>query len=177
MTNKLLVYDTKYGSTETVAMWISEEIKDMDVKKPMEVESIEKYSLIVIGSPNYDDNPMKSIDEFMKKFGQELKQKKIGIFVVCNDVEESEYQGGQVGGKFNLDILKRNLPEENIVLEDVLGGVFNTKMLDSEDQEKIVGFFKNIGKPVKREDLVFMPIMNKLDRMKCKEFSKKLQNI
>ena len=177
MTNNLLVYDTKYGSTEIIARWISEEVKYIEVKKPSEVKSIDEYSLIIIGSPDYDDEPLDSIKEFMGKFKDELKNKKIATFVVCNDIEEAEYQEKKIGGKYNLEILKRYLPKESIVLEDVLGGVFNPKILDTKDQERIVNFFNEIGKPIKKEDLVFMPILNKLDKIRCRKFIDKLNII
>ncbi len=177
MTNNLLVYDTKYGSTEVIARWISEEMGDIVVKKCSEVESIDDYSFVVIGSPDYDDKPLKSVSEFIEKFRDELKEKKIAIFVVCNDIEETEYQGKQIGGRFNLEIIKRELPKGNIVLEEVLGGVFNPKILDDQDQERIVNFFNEIGKSLKREDLVFMPVMNKLDKDRCKQFVSKLKEI
>ena len=177
MTKNLLVYDTKYGSTETIARWISEEMNDIEVKKASEVDTIELCSLIIIGSPDYDDSPLKSISEFIEKFSDDLKEKKIAIFVVCNDIEETEYHGKKIGGKFNLDILKRQLPKENIVLEEVFGGVFNPKILDEQDQDRIVNFFREIGKPITKEDLVFMPIMNKLDKDRCKQFVNKLNKI
>ncbi|NYT04460.1 MAG: hypothetical protein GKC00_07125 [Candidatus Methanofastidiosa archaeon] len=177
MTNNLLVYDTKYGSTEIIARWISEEMKGIEVKKASEIESIKDYSLIVIGSPDYDDKPIESISKFIEKFYEDLKQKKIAIFVVCNDLEEAEYQGKQLGGKFNLEILKRELPKENIVLEEVMGGVFNPKILDENDQEKIVNFFNGIGRDIKKEDLISMPILNKLDRSRCNQFVDKLKEI
>ncbi len=177
MSNKLLIYDTKYGSTEIIARWIAEEIKDIEIKKPNEVQSIDQYSLLVIGSPDYDDNPLKSIVEFIEKFKDKLKEKKIAIFVVCNDIEESEYEGKKIGGIHNLDILKRLLPKENIALEYVLGGVFNPKILDTSDQERIVKFFNEIGKPLKKEDLIFMPVMNKLDKERCRQFISKLNKI
>lgn len=177
MTNNLLVYDTKYGSTEIIAGWISEQMKDIEVKKASEINSIKDYSLVVIGSPDYDGKPLESISKFIQKFKVELKQKKIAIFVVCNDIEETEYQGKRIGGKFNLDILKRELPKENIVIEEVMGGVFNPKILDEEDQIRIVNFFKEIGKDIKKEDLIFMPVMNKLDRTRCIQFVNKLKDI
>jgi len=52
MSNNLLVYDTKYGSTEIIARWISELAEDIEVKKPDEVKSIDNYSKIIIGSPD-----------------------------------------------------------------------------------------------------------------------------
>jgi len=177
MSNSLLVYDTKYGSTEIIARWISEEVKNIEIKKPNEVQSLDKYPLIVIGSPDYDDTPLESILNFMKKFSEELKEKKIAIFVVCNDIEESESEGKKIGGKYNLDILRKHLPKENIVLEDVLGGVFNPKILDEKDQVRILDFFNKIGKPLKKEDLMFMPIMNKLDKERCRQFISKLNKI
>ena len=96
MAYNLLVYDTKYGSTELISRWISEEMEDIEVKKPKEIESIKEYKLIVIGSPNYDDEPLNSISQFIEKFKEDLKEKKIAIFVVCNDLEEMEYKGRRV---------------------------------------------------------------------------------
>ncbi len=58
-----------------------------------------------------------------------------------------------------------------------MGGVFNPKILDEQDQERIVNFFKEIGKPIKKEDLVFMPVLNKLDKDKCKQFISKIKAI
>lgn len=177
MAYNLLVYDTKYGSTELISRWISEEKEDIEVKKPKEIESIKEYKLIVIGSPNYDDEPLNSISQFIEKFKEDLKEKKIAIFVVCNDLEEMEYKGRRVGGKYNLEILKNRLPVENIVLEEVFGGVLNAKILDDEDQEKVAKSFSEIGKVIKKEDLIFMPVMNKLDLGKCKEFAEKLSKL
>jgi menaquinone-dependent protoporphyrinogen oxidase len=177
MTYNLLVYDTKYGSTEIIARWISEEMKDIEVKKAQEIKSIKDYQFIIIGSPNYDDEPLKSISQFIEKFKEDLKEKKIAIFVVCNDLEEIEYKGKKVGGKYSLEILRNRLPTENIVLEEVFGGVLNAKILDDEDQDKVAKSFSGIGRVIKKEDLIFMPIMNKLDLGKCKEFAEKLNNL
>ena len=40
-----------------------------------------------------------------------------------------------------------------------------------------MNFLKEIGKNIKKEDLIFMPVMNKLDRTRCIEFVNKLKGI
>jgi len=67
MANKLalVIYDTKYGSTEQVAHWVAEGIGDADIRHVEDVTSL-FYDLIVIGSPVYNDAPSSHIVAFWK---------------------------------------------------------------------------------------------------------------
>lgn len=80
----LIVYDTKGGSTWEIVQWIREGAASMgarvDVKSPNTVTSLD-YDLIVVGSPIYNDRPMRSIRHFLE--GKSLHNKKVAIFVVC----------------------------------------------------------------------------------------------
>ena len=51
------------------------------------------------------------------------------------------------------------------------------KFLMTRIKEKVAKSFSEIGKVIKKEDLIFMPVMNKLDLGKCKEFAEKLSNL
>ncbi len=52
----------------------------VDVKTPGTVTSLD-YDLIVVGTPIYNDKPMKSIRDFLKK--ADLHNKNVALFVVC----------------------------------------------------------------------------------------------
>jgi menaquinone-dependent protoporphyrinogen oxidase len=80
----LIVFDTKGGSTGEIVQWIREGALSkgahVDVKSPNAVTSLD-YDLIVVGTPIYNDRPMRSIKHFLGKEG--LRNKKVAIFVVC----------------------------------------------------------------------------------------------
>ncbi|BAI61187.1 conserved hypothetical protein [Methanocella paludicola SANAE] len=80
----LIVYDTKGGTTWEIVQWIREGAAAkgarVDVKSPNAVTSLD-YDLIVVGSPIYNDRPMRSIRNFLE--GKGLHNKKVAIFVVC----------------------------------------------------------------------------------------------
>lgn len=83
MANKLalLIYDSKYGSTEQIAHWIAEGINDADVRHVDEVTSL-FYDLIVIGSPVYDEVPSRHILAFLDRYRDNLANKRLAIFTV-----------------------------------------------------------------------------------------------
>lgn len=80
----LIVFDTKGGTTGEIIQWIREGAASkgarVDVKSPNTAVSLD-YDLIVVGSPIYNDHPMRSIQHFLEEDG--LHNKKVAIFVVC----------------------------------------------------------------------------------------------
>lgn len=80
----LIVYDTKGGTTGEIIQWIKEGAASkgahVDVKGPNTVTSL-NYELIVVGTPIYNDQPMRSIKHFLE--GKGLRNRKVAIFVVC----------------------------------------------------------------------------------------------
>ncbi len=83
MANKLalVIYDTKYGSTEQVAHWVAEGINDTDIRHVDDVTSL-FYDLIVIGSPVYNEAPSTRILAFLEKYRDSLANKRLAIFTV-----------------------------------------------------------------------------------------------
>ena len=81
-----IVYDTRRGSTEMIANWMKEAIGDkaeaivMHVNK---VNDLKDCDLIVIGSPIYYERPLKSVLKFLEQHQDELRNKKVAVFVVC----------------------------------------------------------------------------------------------
>jgi menaquinone-dependent protoporphyrinogen oxidase len=83
MANKLalIIYDTKYGSTEQVAHWVAEGINDSDIRHVDDVASL-FYDLLVIGSPVYNDAPSSHIMAFLDRYRENLANKRMAIFTV-----------------------------------------------------------------------------------------------
>ncbi len=83
MANKLalVIYDTKYGSTEQIAHWVAEGINDADIRHTEDVTSL-FYDLIVIGSPVYSDAPSSHVLAFLDKYRENLANKRLAIYTV-----------------------------------------------------------------------------------------------
>jgi menaquinone-dependent protoporphyrinogen oxidase len=83
MANKLalVIYDTKYGSTEQVAHWVAEGINDSDIRHVDDVTSL-FYDLIVIGSPVYNDAPSSHVLAFLDRYRENLSNKRMAFFTV-----------------------------------------------------------------------------------------------
>jgi menaquinone-dependent protoporphyrinogen oxidase len=77
----LVIYDTKYGSTEQVAHWVAEGINDADIRHVDDVTSL-FYDLIVIGSPVYNDVPSSHVLAFLDKYRENLANKRMALFTV-----------------------------------------------------------------------------------------------
>jgi menaquinone-dependent protoporphyrinogen oxidase len=81
----LIVFDTVGGSTREIIQWIKEGANKkgahVDVKLPGDVTSLD-YDLIAVGTPIYNDIPMKSVRDFLRR--GDLSNKKIALFVVCS---------------------------------------------------------------------------------------------
>lgn len=134
----LIAYDTKYGTTKTIAQWVAEGIGvDCDIKNVSEIESCD-YDLIVVGSPIYTDEPLKSVSTFLKDKCDELKEKKVALFIVYDKLLAQKRE------KYE-EILKEHCPEA-IVDFGVFGGYFDVKQLTEYDRQTIEDFFSRLGK-------------------------------
>jgi len=138
--NILLVYDTKRGSTKQICEWIAEFINDkVDIKKVCEVDDLEKYDLIIIGSPIYIERPLSSVTNFLKSNRETLRRKKIVLFVV-----------GLATFKFTasryLKIMKNALGFEPIIAWMLPG---RWGFIDHMDRNKVEAFVKEIMKHLK----------------------------
>jgi menaquinone-dependent protoporphyrinogen oxidase len=80
----LLVYDTKGGTTGEIIGWIKDGAESqgasVDIRMAHTARSLD-YDLIVVGTPIYNERPMKSVRDFLRR--DDLRDKRIGLFVVC----------------------------------------------------------------------------------------------
>lgn len=118
--NTLIVFSTKHGCTEKCVKILSKELKDnvdlvnLNTSKDT---NISKYDKVIIGGSIYIGRIQKEVREFCSKYLEELKEKKIGLFI-C---------GMQEGDSINTEI-NQNFPKELIEMATVIkhfGGEFD----------------------------------------------------
>jgi menaquinone-dependent protoporphyrinogen IX oxidase len=85
----LIIYDTRYGSTKTVARWIADGVAsighvDVVVQNVAEADP-GGFDFIVIGSPIYEEHPLPSVVSFLTANRDQLNDKDAALFVVCVD--------------------------------------------------------------------------------------------
>jgi len=82
----VLIYDSKYGTTEKVAASIAEklmetnEVECFSLKKNPNPD-ISSFEVVILGTPVYAGQPSKKMKAFCKKNEPVLLEKKIGLFI------------------------------------------------------------------------------------------------
>lgn len=94
--NTLIAYSTKYGCTEKCATILSEKLTgkvDLCNLKVAKVVDLSQYDKVIIGGSIYIGKIQREVSEFCLKNLNELKEKKIGLFICCmrdGDIAETE---------------------------------------------------------------------------------------
>lgn len=123
----IVIYDSKYGSTEQVANWIVEGINDADLKYVGDVTSV-FYDLVVIGSPIYNDVPSQKITKFMDRNKDNLSNKKVALFTVSVPLNMTPERVKRFTGTGPLKDLASHLKNDPIASKAFLGRIDKEEM-------------------------------------------------
>ena len=131
----LIVYASKTGTTEKCVGILGQNLKDVTIINltAIQNENINKYDLIIIGSPIRMGMIHKKVKEFINKNTEILKNKKVAYFICCGFAENYQQY-------FEQNISKELL--EKAITYDTFGG----EMI----LEKQKGFDKFIVKMVSK---------------------------
>ena len=131
----LIVYARKTGTTEKCAEILGQNLKDTTIinLSTRQIENINKYDKIIIGSPIRIGMIHKKVKEFINKNAKILKSKKVAYFICCGFAENYKQY-------FEQNISKEIL--EKAITYDTFGG----EMI----LEKQKGFDKFIVKMVSK---------------------------
>lgn len=129
----LIVYASKTGTTERCAGILGQNLKDVTIINltATQNEDINKYDLIIIGSPIRMGMIDKRVKDFISKNSKLLKNKKVAYFICCGFSENWK------------QYYEQNFPKElldNAITYESFGGEMNL--------EKQKGFDKFIVKMV-----------------------------
>lgn len=132
--NTLIIYASKTGTTEKCANQINKQLKNSKIMNILnQNEDINRYDLIIIGTPIRMGRIDKKIKKFLLSNSETLKSKKVAYFICCgfNEKWRSYY--------------KQNIPKDlldSAIIYDTFGGEM--------DIQKQKGFDKFITKIVSK---------------------------
>ena len=169
ITRILIICDTRYGSTKTIARWIADGAAsngDVDVT----VENVAQadprgFDFIVIGSPIYEEHPLPSVLNFLDANRDHLNDKDVALFVVCVDY----------GAVPKEELVRRYLPDlqehaaGRVRAIEVFGGYLDVYKLSDTDRKRIEDFAKLMGAPITR--------VNKLDEQSARKFGEQVAHV
>lgn len=130
----LIIYASKTGTTEECAKEINRQLKDSKMVNILKQnEDINKYDLIVVGTPIRMGMIDKKIKNFLSRNIEILKSKKVAYFICCGFNENWK------------NYYEQNIPKDlldSAIIYDTFGGVM--------DIQKQKGFDKFITKIVSK---------------------------
>lgn len=131
----LIVYESRYGTTEDIVRRIREELKGVETLpcSKLSMQNIEKAEFLIIGSPIYFERLSKGIERLLKdtSFQEKIKDKPLAIFTVSFGRH-----------KRYLSLLKRFLKRENILIEYQFRG--KVWIFDRRKEEEIYEFVEKV---------------------------------
>jgi menaquinone-dependent protoporphyrinogen oxidase len=158
----LIIYDTRYSSTKTIARWIAEGIAskgqvDVTVQNVAEADPL-GFDFIVIGSPIYEEHPLPSVVNFLAANRDHLNDKDVALFVVCADYGAVPKE--ELVHRYATDLQARAAGRVRAI--EVFGGYLDADKLTDTDRRLIEDFARLMGVPVTK--------VNKLDKQGARKF-------
>jgi len=134
----LIAYDTKYGTTTTIARWLCEAIAgDCVIAKVADVTSLD-YDLIVVGAPIYTDEPLSSVTQFLHDHREALSRKNVALFFVYDKLLTTK-------SETYVEELREYAPP-GVLAVGIFGGYFDINVLSEHDRHTMEDFFERLGK-------------------------------
>lgn len=132
----LIIYESRYGSTEDIAKKIA---LIMGPARYCKVENFKEqykeFDYIVIGCPIYMEQVDKRLVEFISNNREWLKSKKIALFSTSLSAKRGEGYLTEI----------KDILGENIFYAKALGGKIDKDKLNEKDYKALTSFFNKIG--------------------------------
>jgi menaquinone-dependent protoporphyrinogen oxidase len=120
----IIIYASKHGSAEKCSELLKGklhgEVTIVNIKKEA-TPDITSFDNIIVGGSIYMGKIQKTVSEFCLKNLNELKNKRIGLFICCMNIKEAEMQ------------LNNSFPKELVSIaatKECFGGEFNLKEMN-----------------------------------------------
>jgi menaquinone-dependent protoporphyrinogen oxidase len=130
----LVTYASRYGSTQEVAAAVTTTLRErgleVDLQHMRDVQSLEGYSLVVLGAPIYIGHWHKDAQSFLSRHREALMQRKVAIFTLGPiQTDEKEWEGVHT----QLDQELANFPWLNPIGLELFGGKYDPAKLRFPD--------------------------------------------
>lgn len=155
----LLVVESKHGATEEIAAAIAAELQEggaeVDSRHPGEVDSLDGYEAVVLGSAIYMGNWMPAVKHFIDRHRDALKQRRVWLFSSgpIGDAEGEDPVGDKLEaqvGAVGHAIFSGKLDRSRLgIAEKLVTGVVHAPEGDFRDWEAIRAWARGIALQLK----------------------------
>ena len=152
----LIVYTTRYGTTEKVAGLVKnlfeERNHEVKVAHVEENPSPVNYDLVVMGAPVYRDGPHWDLMEWIERHKGELEDVPKAFFLVAMHLAGSVFMGKLHGGIAYAQPLIEAF-EVPPFYGTLIGGEIDPEKMSDEDRRKMRRFYAVLGETLEKKSL------------------------
>ena len=168
----LIIYGSNHGCAKKCAELLEENLKGevdiVDIRKDITLD-LNNYDKVVIGGSIYMGKIQKEIEEVCESYCDNLKEKKLGLFICCMNEENVEKQ------------IKDNFPEKLILsakVQEYFGGAFNFKDMNFFERFIIRKVFKSLANTNdKFKGIDMKKFVDMIERENIENFAKAMNEI
>jgi flavodoxin len=146
----LIVYASRYGSTEQIGRWIAERLGYddfvVDLVKAGDVVSLEDYAVVIMGSGIYSHSILPELKAFIEQNLDVLKSKKNVVFGVAMKTTPVFHKGKIHGGIEHL-VPTIEMLNGSVIHADMLHGEMVPQKMTEKDRDGLMGFYKMLNLP------------------------------
>jgi len=142
----LVVYDTKYGATRTIADKIQEVLcgqgAQVDMSLVKRIQNISAYDAIIIGSAIINEQWRPDAIKFLKAQEDVLATKDVAVFIVCGLLRDDSAEKRQTAQKYYIDSVLQKVPQiVPIGSPGLFAGIMDFSVLTPVDEFLIRALF------------------------------------
>lgn len=168
----LIIYGSNHGCTKKCADILEEKLKGeadiVDIRNDITLD-LNSYDKVIIGGSIYMGKIQKEITEVCESYCENLKDKKIGLYVCCMNEENVEAQ------------IKNNFPKDLLlcaVAQGYFGGSFNFKDMNFVERFIIRKVAKSFSKTNEKFNKIDMKkFVDMIERENIEKFAEVMNNI
>ncbi len=141
----LVVYDTKYGATRTIAYKIKavlcEQGAQVDLSTVKRIKDVSTYDTVIIGSAIIIEKWRPDALKFLQAQERALAGKHVAFFIVCGLLSDDSDANRQLAQTQYIDSVLKTVPKITLVHNaGLFGGIMDFSVLSSWDLFLIRGF-------------------------------------
>ncbi len=111
----LVVYDTKYGATRTIAARMQDVLCDAGARVDMtlveRIEDISEYDAVVLGSAIISESWRPAMLRFLRTQESALATKPVAVFIVCGLLHEDTAEYRDIAQEYYIDKVLAKFPD------------------------------------------------------------------
>jgi menaquinone-dependent protoporphyrinogen oxidase len=146
----LIVYASRYGSTEQISRWIRERLIyegfTVDMIKAGDAVSLDDYEMVILGSGIYSHSVLPEMKVFIEKNLNALKSKKNVVFGVAMKTGPVFHKGKIHGGIEHL-VPTIEMLNGSVIHADMLHGEMVPEKMTEKDRDGLMRFYKMLNLP------------------------------